>query len=83
LKETVMKKFCVIGDKGAIASNHQRSWFESQEDAVAHAKGLLRNNYHSRKEPCKLLVVEINKVVEIESPPVTVRDQNDADSVGA
>jgi len=60
-----MSKFCVIGDKSTNLAC-QRTWFESQPDAEAHAARLLQSkgDYHS-----KLFVVEVVSAIELQAAP--------------
>lgn len=79
------KKFCVIGDK---ANNKElnRNWFETVEEAEAHAKKLMRDRlkgrfYDSNHPICtpELLVVEVRRVVGVETAPVKSWDANEYD----
>ncbi len=70
-------KFCVIGPQcGRVTGQHDRKWFDSEDDAVDHAKSLM-----SGRQPgsTPALVVEVKQVVEIAGPPVTVRRPRETD----
>lgn len=63
--------FCVVGQ-----TVQNRTWLKTIDTAVAHARRLLVSGM--RKTPAsaadRLLVVQVVKVVELEDPPVVIRD---------
>lgn len=68
-KKEEIKDLCVIG--ATVNSNYGRTWFDDEEAAVEHAKGLLVK--HDLPPGKKFYVVKVVKVVELEPPPMTVR----------
>ena len=74
----MQKKFCVIGAQ--VASKIDRTWFEEEGGAVAHAEGLARKSFRSSGgTPVTLYVVEVRKIVECGMPQVTTRDPTEQD----
>lgn len=70
-----MKEFCVIG--GNLKG---RTWKETQEDAVAHAKALAVEHYTRDQKPVRFFVVRMVQVVEAGQPVVDVRDPKPEDT---
>lgn len=79
------KKFCVIGNK---ANNKElnRNWFDSSEEAEAHAKKLLRERLRGRfydqshhVVTPELLVVEVKRVIGVEQTPIKSWDADEYD----
>jgi hypothetical protein len=70
-----VERFCVIGDK-CDSSNlkYKRTWLDDEDCAIQHAGELLR-----KKGPvgdfvkCRLFVVKVVTVVELEPKPVYSR----------
>lgn len=64
--------FCVIG--AVVNTTFGRTWKKTQEDAVKHAKKLIRNSVvNGRPKTEKLFVVQIVEVVEVPQMEVTSR----------
>lgn len=70
-----MKEFCVIG--GNVRG---RTWKETQEEAVAHAKALAVEHYTKDLKPVRFFVVRMVQVVEAGQPNVTTRDPTPEDT---
>jgi len=72
-----LRKFCVIGPKcGRNVGEYDRKWFESEDDAIDHAKSLMKDRQPGASPA---FVVEVKQVVEVESRPITVRRPNTCD----
>jgi hypothetical protein len=68
------KLHCVIGETVIPNKNIERTWLETEKDAVGHATRLLRSKeLQGDTKTRRLLVVKVVRVVEIEETPVTAR----------
>lgn len=70
-----MRRFVVIA---AALSSGDRSYFELRDDAIAHASRIMANRVPADKQ-IRMLVCEVLDVVELASPPVTVRALQEGD----
>lgn len=74
------RNFCVIG---ARLVNADRTWLDTEDAAVEHAKGLARKQYAQTSKPVTFFVVERKQVVELGMPEVVTRAPTDADDAPA
>lgn len=75
-RRRVQSKFCVI----AVTAISRR-WFDTEAEAVEHAKPMLRINAGQSDKATRVMVVKARKIVELAQPhpPLTVRAPQDYD----
>lgn len=66
-----MSKFCVIGPKcGRAEGEFDRKWHDSEAEAVAHGRQLLKGR---QPGAAPAFIVEVKRVLEVEPHPITSR----------
>lgn len=67
-------RYCVICETSV-----NRKWFDREQDAIEHAKELIRSerdgdNGYQGKKPKTMMIVAATKYVRLASPPIEVVD---------